>query len=217
MSSWIGSLSWLVISISSLKPLATARRRVTDRCESTYTVPVVSASKNWTLKYACSSTESVFGRMPLMVRIQRDRKRVSSRNRPWLSVGVASMSPRRSLTTNMLPSRMLTVLSDMGSRVLSVERGVDERGARAQAEDHLDAKFAVAVLADLAAQRRHDRVELAPQQLHQQLTGRAPDGHGDTATVLLQRQVSVVDHQHAMRLIAHHQAYPSGHAGQRRR
>ena len=46
-----------------------------------------------------------------MVRTQRDRNRVSSMNSPWFSVGVASMSPRRSLTTKALPSRMLTVLS----------------------------------------------------------------------------------------------------------
>src|SRR5260370_18407036 len=49
-----------------------------------------------------------------MVRTQRERKRVSHANRPWVSTGVASMSPARSLTTKVLPSRMLTVFSAIG-------------------------------------------------------------------------------------------------------
>src|SRR3989440_5707681 len=49
--------------------------------------------------------------MPSMVRTQRERKRVSQANRPCVSTGVASMLPARSLTTKVLPSRMLTVFS----------------------------------------------------------------------------------------------------------
>src|SRR6267378_3437258 len=48
-----------------------------------------------------------------MVRTQRERKRVSQANRPCVSTGVASMLPARSLTTKVLPSRMLTVFSAM--------------------------------------------------------------------------------------------------------
>src|SRR6185503_19098291 len=55
--------------------------------------------------------DSTLGRWPSTVRIQRDRKRVSLWKRPWVSVGDASTSPRRSLTTNVLPSKMLTVES----------------------------------------------------------------------------------------------------------
>src|SRR5467141_1798547 len=46
-----------------------------------------------------------------MVKTQRERKRVSQANRPCVSAGVASMLPARSLTTKVLPSRMLTVFS----------------------------------------------------------------------------------------------------------
>ena len=62
-----------------------------------------------------SSVDSSLGRMPLTVRIQRDRKRVSLRKSPWFSVGVASRSPRGSLTTKVLPSRIETVSSGMTS------------------------------------------------------------------------------------------------------
>ena len=45
--------------------------------------------------------------MPLMVSTQRDRKRVSLRNRPWLSVGVASMSQARLLTFGNEQTRII--------------------------------------------------------------------------------------------------------------
>jgi hypothetical protein len=44
----------------------------------------------------------------LIVRTHFDRKRVSKENSPVGSVSDASMSPRSSLTTNVLPSRIWT-------------------------------------------------------------------------------------------------------------
>jgi len=57
------------------------------------------------------------GVIPLTVSSQRERKRVSQPNRPWVSVGRASMSPRMSLTTKVLPSRML--IMRLGTGVFS--------------------------------------------------------------------------------------------------
>jgi len=71
-------------------------------------LPVPGARKNRLSKYCRSSTESEFSRWPLIVRIHFDRNRVSKENRPLVSSGVASMSPRLSQTTNVFPSRMLT-------------------------------------------------------------------------------------------------------------
>ena len=81
---------------------------MTDSFASMYTVPVAGTRKNRDWKYWRSSVESAVSRVPLTVRTQRDRNRVSNENSPVGSVGEASMSPRLSLTTNVLPSRMRT-------------------------------------------------------------------------------------------------------------
>ena len=52
--------------------------------------------------------ESALSLCPSMVRTHFDRNRVSNEKRPVGSVSDASMSPRASLTTNVLPSRILT-------------------------------------------------------------------------------------------------------------
>src|SRR6266404_282540 len=57
-----------------------------------------------------------------MVRTQRDRNRVSYVNRPVGSSSEASISPRGSLTTNVLPSRILTRSSLMGLRPPALHR-----------------------------------------------------------------------------------------------
>jgi hypothetical protein len=88
-----------------------ARRRMTDSLESTYTVPVPGTRKKRVSKYCRSSTERGFRRCPLTVRIHFDRKRVSNENSPVGSVRDASMSPRSSLMTKVLPSRILTTES----------------------------------------------------------------------------------------------------------
>src|SRR5262245_17462494 len=154
--------------------------------------------------------------MPLMVRIQRDRNRVSSRNRPWLSIGVASMSPRRSLTTKVLPSRMLTVLSGM-SGLPCVERGVHEGGPCAEAEHDRRAERPVALLVNDPAQGRDDDVDLAAQQPDQVLARRADGGDVDGSLVVRQREVTVVDDQYAQRLVSDQQAHAPGDSGERRR
>jgi hypothetical protein len=62
--------------------------------------------KNRVSKYCRSSTERGLSRSPFTVSTHLERKRVSNENRPVGSVGEASMSPRESLTTNVLPSRI---------------------------------------------------------------------------------------------------------------
>src|SRR6266851_2439860 len=81
-----------------------------------------------------------------MVRTQRERKRVSQANRPCVSTGVASMLPARSLTTKVLPSRMLTVFS-----AIAITHG--SLNAETQRE--------VAGHTDRTADRRRDEVLLA--------------------------------------------------------
>ena len=103
-----GAASWLRIVSSSWKPLLTVRCRITESFESTYTVPVPGTRKKRLWKYWRSSTESGDSRSPPTVSTHVDRKRVSNENRPVGSVIDASMSPRSSLTTNVLPLRILT-------------------------------------------------------------------------------------------------------------
>src|SRR5438132_13320093 len=81
-----------------------------------------------------------------MVRTQRERKRVSQANRPCVSTGVASMLPARSLTTKVLPSRMLTVFS-----AIVITHGSLNAQPKRQ----------VAVDPDRTADRRGDEVLLA--------------------------------------------------------
>src|SRR5260370_32541345 len=83
-----------------------------------------------------------------MVRTQRERKRVSHANRPWVSTGVASMLPARSLTTKVLPSRMLTVFSAIAITYGSL---------------HAETQGEVAGNNDRTADRRRDEVLLARQ------------------------------------------------------
>src|SRR5947209_15253609 len=52
----------------------------------------------------------MFGRSPSTVSSQRERKRVSHANSPSGSLSEASMSPRKSLTTKLFPSRTLIVV-----------------------------------------------------------------------------------------------------------
>src|SRR5580765_8300288 len=151
--------------------------------------------------------------MPLTVRIHRDRNRVSSRNRPWLSIGVASMSPRRPLTTNVLPSRMLTELRDM-SGLLCVERGVHEGRSRAKAQHDPGPEPAVAFLIDESAQRSDDDVHLAAQQLDQILARRADGGDVDRSLVVREGEVTIVDDEHPQRLVPDRQAYAPADAGE---
>src|SRR5438477_13207212 len=73
-------------------------------------VPVPGTRKNCTSKYSRSSVDKTFGRCPSTVRIQRERNRVSHAKSPRASVGEASISPRKSLTTKLLPSRTLIVV-----------------------------------------------------------------------------------------------------------
>src|SRR6185503_11893712 len=123
--------------------------------------------KNCTLKYSCSSTDSTVGRRPLMVKIQRERNRVSSRNKPWVSVGDASRSPRRSLTTNSLPSRMLMVPSDISRPPLGEDRRRrTERQQRGQAEPPVPLD-----LNEPPLQGRHDRMQPPFQDRLERLRG----------------------------------------------
>src|SRR4029077_19643982 len=95
-----------------------------------------------------------------MVRTQRDRNRVSYVNRPVGSSSEASISPRESLTTNVLPSRILTMSSLMGRAFGSapayswLPRVVGSR------EDALEVhkELRVALDEQLAAQYRGHRV-----------------------------------------------------------
>src|SRR5260370_38685823 len=89
-----------------------------------------------------------------MVRTQRERKRVSHANRPWVSTGVASMLPARSLTTKVLPSRMLTVFS-----AIAITHG--SLNAEAQRDGAGDA--------DRTADRRRDEGLLARNDSHERV------------------------------------------------
>ena len=64
-----------------------------------------------------SSTDNGFRRSPLIVSTHFDKKRVSNENKPVGSVSDASMSPRRSQTTNVLPSRIFTRSSATATRL----------------------------------------------------------------------------------------------------
>src|SRR6266566_1421082 len=57
-----------------------------------------------------SSVDKTFGLCPSTVSSQRERKRVSHANSPSGSLSEASMSPRKSLTTKLFPSRTLIVV-----------------------------------------------------------------------------------------------------------
>src|SRR6476659_9333596 len=82
-------------------------------------------------KYWRSSTESELNRWSSTVSTHFERKRVSKENMPVVSVSDASMSPRSSLTTNVLPSSTLTTSSLTGADPrswLHVEAGAVSEG-----------------------------------------------------------------------------------------
>src|SRR5260370_33771327 len=121
-----------------------------------------------------------------MVRIQRERKRVSHANRPWVSTGVASMLPARSLTTKVLPSRMLTVFSAIA---------ITHRSLNAQT------KRQVAGDADRTADRRRDEVLLAGDDADERVAVAGQDAVGSDETPA-DDQVAAVD-RHPAAVAAH--------------
>src|SRR6202171_3276052 len=116
-----------------------------------------------------------------MVRTQRERKRVSQANRPCVSTGVASMLPARSLTTKVLPSRMLTVFS-----AIAITHG--SLNAETQRE--------VAGDPDRTAHGRRDEVLLSGNDPHEGVGIADQDAVGRNG-IVADEQVAPIDRQPA--------------------
>src|SRR6266540_1027512 len=108
-STSIGSEPWLITVTSSWKPSPIERLRMIETVGLSLTVPTGGTRKNCAVKYWFSSVESTLSGEPFAVSSQRETKRVSRKKKPCAWSGDASMSPRRSLTRKVEPSRMLIV------------------------------------------------------------------------------------------------------------
>ena len=135
--------------------------------------PLAWTRKKRVSKYWRSPTERVFNRWPSTVSTHLDRKRVSNENRPVGSVGDASMSPRPSLTTNVLPSRIL-IRSSLTPDPLLGGRRVAAR-ARGSREDPLDQdhELRIALERQVAAQIGGHRVHVASRDRVEQASIRS--------------------------------------------